>query len=79
VATVASSVYAQTPFDTGATTLINDFQLLAVPIAALVVIALGVAALAGRISWGWPVAAIAGIAIIFGAQNIVEWVRSAFA
>jgi type IV secretion system protein VirB2 len=71
-------VFAQSPFDTGAENLIIDFQTFATPVAAVIIIALGVTALAGRISWGWPIAAIAGIALIFGAQEIVDWVRTLF-
>ena len=35
-------------------------------------------AMANRISWGWCIAAIMGIAISFGAPQIVTWVRGMF-
>jgi type IV secretion system protein VirB2 len=41
--------------------------------------ALGAMAMANRISWGWCLAAILGIAIAFGAPQIVTWVRGMFA
>jgi type IV secretory pathway VirB2 component (pilin) len=40
---------------------------------------LGIMAMANRISWGWPIAAIVGIAIVFGAPQIVTWIRGMFA
>jgi type IV secretion system protein VirB2 len=35
-------------------------------------------AMANRISWGWCFGAILGIAIAFGAPQIVTWVRGMF-
>jgi type IV secretory pathway VirB2 component (pilin) len=35
-------------------------------------------AMANRMSWGWCLCAILGIAIVFGAPQIVTWVRSLF-
>jgi type IV secretory pathway VirB2 component (pilin) len=40
---------------------------------------LGAMAMANRISWAWCIAAILGIAISFGAPQIVTWVRGMFA
>ena len=40
--------------------------------------ALGVAAWFNKISWGWAVAGIVGIALVFGAPQIVTWVRGMF-
>jgi type IV secretion system protein VirB2 len=39
---------------------------------------LGGMAMANRMSWGWCVGAILGIAIAFGAPQIVTWVRGMF-
>ena len=47
-------------------------------VAVIVVIALGFVALTGQISWGWPIVAILGIAVIFGAQQIVTWIQGVF-
>jgi len=40
--------------------------------------ALGVAALTNKISWGWVVGGIAGVALIFGGPQIVAWIRTMF-
>lgn len=48
------------------------------PVAIILVMALGAMAMANRISWGWCFAAILGIAIAFGAETIVEWVKVLF-
>ena len=70
---------AQTsPFLTGATALQSNILAWATPIAVILVMVLGVMAMANRISWGWPIAAIIGIAIVFGAPQIVTWVRGMF-
>ena len=73
------SVRAQSsPFDTGANSLVDFALTIATPIAILIVIGLAVAAAVGRISWGWVIGAIVGIAAIFGAPQIVAWIRSLF-
>jgi type IV secretion system protein VirB2 len=70
---------AQTsPFLTGANALQTNILAWATPIAVILVMALGIMAMANRISWGWPIAAIVGIAIIFGAPQIVTWIRGMF-
>jgi type IV secretion system protein VirB2 len=70
---------AQTsPFQTGATALQTNILALLTPVAAIVIMALGIVAATGRISWGWPIAAIVGIAIMFGAPQIVAWTRGMF-
>ena len=66
------------PFDTGANNLVTNFLTLAVPVAVILVMGLGVAAIAGRISWSWALGAIIGIGIVFAAQPIVTWVRGLF-
>ena len=69
---------ATSPFETGATALQTSLTTLATPIAALLVMALGVAAAAGRISWGWPIGVICGIGIIFAAPTTVTWIKGLF-
>ena len=70
---------AQTsPFLTGATALESNILAWLTPIAVILVMVLGAMAMANRISWGWCVGAILGIAIAFGAPQIVSWVRSMF-
>ena len=51
----------QSPFDTGANSLVTFALAIATPIAILVVIGAAIAAAVGRISWGWVASAIVGI------------------
>jgi type IV secretion system protein VirB2 len=70
---------AQTsPFMTGATALQTNILAWLTPIAVILVMALGAMAMANRMSWGWCLGAILGIAIAFGAPQIVSWVRGMF-
>lgn len=74
-----TTVFAQaSPFLTGATSLQTNILAWATPIAVILVMALGIMAMANRISWGWPIAAIVGIAVVFGAPQIVTWIRGMF-
>jgi type IV secretory pathway VirB2 component (pilin) len=66
------------PFQTGATALQTSLLTLLTPVAVILVIGLGVMAMANRIAWGWCIGAIAGIAIAFGAPQIVGWIRGMF-
>jgi type IV secretion system protein VirB2 len=80
-ALVASQpVFAQatSPFLTGATALESNILAWLTPIAIILVMVLGGMAMANRISWGWCIGAILGIAIAFGAPQIVSWVRGMF-
>ena len=67
------------PFSTGATSFQTNFLSILTPVAVIAVMGLGVAALFGRISWGWAVGGVAGIVLVFGAPQIVTWVRGMFA
>jgi type IV secretory pathway VirB2 component (pilin) len=67
------------PFMTGATSLQVNILAWLTPVAVILVMVLGAMAMANRISWGWCIAAILGIAISFGAPQIVTWVRGMFA
>jgi len=66
------------PFMTGATALQANILAWLTPIAIILVMVLGAMAMANRMSWGWCIAAILGIAIAFGAPQIVTWVRGMF-
>jgi type IV secretion system protein VirB2 len=66
------------PFLTGATALQNNILAWLTPIAVILIMVLGIMAMTNRISWGWCLGAILGIAIAFGAPQIVTWVRSMF-
>jgi type IV secretory pathway VirB2 component (pilin) len=77
---VPALAYAQagSPFETGATNLQTSVIAIAAPVAVLLVIALGVAAAAGRISVGWALGIILGIGLVFAAQPVVTWIRGLF-
>jgi type IV secretion system protein VirB2 len=66
------------PFMTGASALQTNILAWLTPIAIILIMVLGAMAMANRISWGWCIAAILGIAISFGAPQIVTWVRGMF-
>lgn len=76
------AVFAQaaggSPFETGANSLVTFAQTIGTPIAALIIIGLAIAAAVGKMSWGWVIGAIVGIAAIFGAPTIVNWIKSMF-
>ena len=66
------------PFLTGASSLQTNILAWLTPIAIILVMVLGGMAMANRMSWGWCLGAILGIAIGFGAPQIVAWVRGMF-
>jgi type IV secretion system protein VirB2 len=77
--TLPQPAFAQaSPFLTGATALESNILAWLTPIAIILVMVLGGMAMASRISWGWCIGAILGIAIAFGAPQIVAWVRGMF-
>jgi type IV secretion system protein VirB2 len=69
---------AASPFMTGATALQTNILAWLTPIAIILVMVLGAMAMANRVAWGWCFGAILGIAIAFGAPQIVAWVRGMF-
>ena len=69
---------ATSPFMTGANALQTNILAWLTPIAVILVMVLGAMAMANRMSWGWCIGAILGIAIAFGAPQIVTWVRGMF-
>jgi type IV secretion system protein VirB2 len=71
-------VFAGSPFATGATALTTNVITILTPLAVIGVIAVGVAAWFNKVSWGWAVAAMIGIVLVFGAQQIVTWIRGMF-
>lgn len=68
----------ESPFLTGATALQTNILAWMTPVAIILVMVLGGMAMANRMSWAWCLCAILGIAIVFGAPQIVTWVRSLF-
>jgi type IV secretion system protein VirB2 len=76
---VPGMVCAQSsPFMTGATALQSNILAWLTPIAIILVMVLGAMAMAARMSWGWCIGAVVGIAMAFGAPQIVTWVRGMF-
>lgn len=68
--------FAQTsPFSTGATAFQTNFLTILTPVAVIAVMALGVAAWFNRISWSWAAGGALGILLVFGAPQVVSWVR----
>ena len=59
------------PFMTGATALQTNLLAWLTPVAIILVMVLGGMAMANRLSWGWCIGAILGIAIGFGAPQII--------
>ena len=79
VVVAPQAAFSQTsPFLTGATALQTNIVAWLTPIAVILIMVLGGMAMANRMSWGWCLAAILGIAIAFGAPQIVTWVRGMF-
>ena len=70
---------ATSPFMTGANALQTNILAWLTPIAVILVMVLGAMAMANRMSWGWCIGAVIGIAIAFGAPQIVTWIRGMFA
>jgi len=75
---IAFAGASTSPFTTGATAANTNILAILTPIAVIAVMALGAAAWFNKISWGWAVAGVAGICLVFGAQQIVTWVRGMF-
>ncbi len=69
---------SSSPFMTGAMALQNNILAWLTPVAVILVMVLGAMAMAARMSWGWCIGAILGIAMAFGAPQIVTWVRGMF-
>ena len=76
LASFATASLAQTsPFATGATAFQANFLTILTPVAVICVMALGVAAWFNRISWSWAAGGALGILLVFGAPQVVSWVR----
>lgn len=71
-------VLAGSPFTTGATALQTNVLTILTPVAIIAVMALGAAAWVNKISWGWAISGMLGIVLVFGAPQIVAWIRGMF-
>jgi type IV secretory pathway VirB2 component (pilin) len=66
------------PWDSTATKVLEIFTGgLTRTIAIITVIACGIAAMAGKLSWDWAIKIIVGIVLIFGAAAIVDYIIAA--
>ena len=66
------------PWDAAAQKVLDIFTGgLARTLAIIAVIACGIAAIAGKLSWDWAIKIIIGIVLIFGAAAIVDYILSA--
>ena len=72
-----ATAYAD-PFSKGAAAAQSNILTILTPIAVVAVMAIGVAAWFNKVAWGWAVAGVAGIVLVFGAPQIVAWVRGMF-
>ena len=68
----------ESPFLTGANALQANILAWMTPIAVILIMILGGMAMANRISWSWCLCAVLGVGIVFGAPQIVTWMRSLF-
>ena len=71
----ASAIAQSSPFSTGASAFQANFLTILTPIAVIAVMALGVAAWFNRISWSWAAGGAIGILLVFGAPQVVSWIR----
>jgi type IV secretion system protein VirB2 len=78
IAPDVSLAQATSPFLTGANSLQTNILAWLTPVAIILIMVLGGMAMANRMSWGWCIGAVIGIAIAFGAPQIVTWVRGMF-
>jgi len=73
---VTATASAQaSPFATGATAFQTNLLTILSPIAVIAVMGLGVGAWFNRISWSWAAGGAMGILLVFGAPQVVSWVR----
>ncbi|WP_431153278.1 TrbC/VirB2 family protein [Acidovorax facilis] len=73
-----AAMAASDPWDNAANKVLEIFTGgLARTIAIIAVIACGITALAGKLSWDWAIKIIIGIVLIFGAPALVDYVKSA--
>ncbi len=76
LAMTATSAWAQSsPFATGATAFQTNLLTILTPVAVIAVMGLGVGAWFNRISWSWAAGGALGILLVFGAPQVVSWVR----
>lgn len=70
--------FAGSPFATGTAAGQGAILTILTPVAVIAVMATGAAAWFGKISWWWFLGCIAGTVLVFGAPQIVAWIRGLF-
>ncbi len=70
--------FADSPFATGAAAAQTNMLAILTPVAAIAVMGSGALAWFGRISWVWFIGVLVGTVLVFGAPQIVGWVRGMF-
>lgn len=68
---------AASPFTSAATTFKSDAVTIFQIVAFIAVMAVGILAAFGRIHKGWLLGCVLGIILIFGAEQIITWIRGA--
>jgi type IV secretion system protein VirB2 len=77
-AAVVPEIAAAAPWDSTATKILEIFTGgLTRTIAIIAVIACGIAAMAGKLSWDWAIKIIVGIVLVFGGTAFVDYIISA--
>jgi type IV secretion system protein VirB2 len=75
-----SAAFAQaSPWLTGANSLVTNIQAWSVPLAIFGIIVFGYFAFTGRVRGETALWSIVGLVLIFGAPQMVTWVRGMFA
>lgn len=75
VLNAAPALAQSSPFSTGATAFQTNLLAILTPVAVMAVMGLGVGAWFNRISWSWAAGGALGILLVFGAPQVVSWVR----
>ena len=72
-----TGVLAQaSPFSSGATAAQTNMLAILSPISAIAVMVSGVLGWFGKISWWWLVGVVIGTVLVFGAPQIITWIRA---
>ena len=75
---VSLAAGAAGPFATGTAASSGAILTILTPIAVIATMAAAILAMMGKISWSWLIGLIVGIVLLFGAPQIVAWVRGLF-
>jgi len=76
--TAGEALGQASPFSDGADAFQDSFLAILTPVAVIAVMGLGAAAWFNRISWAWAITGVAGIVLVFGAPQIIVWIRGMF-